>query len=200
MPSRSRDERSSPRRGRGCRRTSEALSMRSSSSSSSSPSSSSSASFSVRLRVSGGPRRRRTLRALAGRIRHPGFKTWPAVTDERDGEESGERRGNSNSSPSPSWSPRGRLSTPWNISDIFGMGHRSQRRGGHCLNLSPRIEVCLLLTCIPSRGARRETFRGPQGREDRAPRPTLVTRVFYRTRRDEVRPSPRAYNAAETAR
>ncbi|EGI69808.1 hypothetical protein G5I_01351 [Acromyrmex echinatior] len=42
----------------------------------------------------------------------------------------------------------------WNISDIFGMGHRSQRRsggggGGHCLNLSPRIEVCLL-TCIPS--------------------------------------------------
>lgn len=35
-----------------------------------------------------------------------------------------------------------------NISDIFGMGHRSEQRGGHWLYLSPRIEVCLL-TCIP---------------------------------------------------
>ncbi|EZA59501.1 hypothetical protein X777_00344 [Ooceraea biroi] len=52
------------------------------------------------------------------------------------------------------------------------MGHRSQRPGGggggsgggggHCLNLSPRIEVCLL-TCIPSRGALEGDHSGPAG-------------------------------------
>lgn len=63
------------------------------------PSSSPSSSSSVRVHVSSGPRR--TLRALAGRIRHPGFKTWPAVTDEGDGEGT---KGDSNSSPSRSQS------------------------------------------------------------------------------------------------
>lgn len=139
---------------------------------SSSSSSSSAPSSSVRPHVPSGPAA--TLRALAGRIRHPGLKTWPAVMDERRRGDEGEHELVSVAEPVVAAASRRR---PWNISDIFGMGHRSQRRGGHCLNLSPRIEVCLL-TCIPSRGARRETFRGPQGRADRAPRPALVIRVF----------------------
>lgn len=55
------------------------------------------------------------------------------------------------------------------LSDIFGMGHRSQRRGGggHCLNLSPRIEVSACSPAFHHEGTRRGTFRVPQGRVDR---------------------------------
>lgn len=58
-----------------------------------------------------------------------------------------------------------------NISDIFGMGHRSERRGRHCLYLSPRIELCLL-TCIPSTEARGGTFQDSQDRIASADRET----------------------------
>lgn len=60
------------------------------------------------------------------------------------------------------------------LSDIFGMGHRSQRRGGgvgsgggHCLNLSPRIEVSACSPAFHHEGTERGTFRVPQGRVDR---------------------------------
>lgn len=117
-------------RGRGSRRTSEA------------PSTGATFSLSSSSRVHVSCGSRNVPRLMAERIPHPRDQTATGGQGEKISRGDGETR-RSSSSVVPD--------ARWNISDIFGMGHRSQRRGGggHCLNLSPRIEVCLL-TCIPS--------------------------------------------------